>query len=350
MVAREGAPFRSANAGELSPDAAGRPDIKQFYSAGLRFKGMEPVPLSGFRRMAGSYDLGPVRGRVAALAKTNEDATPGPHTGTKTIWLATVAGKVVAIDCAAVAADTGTHTVQAEALVGGNWVACGSPIPVTTTAQQLTFASAPGAGLVATQARLRATMSVAASITLGAVTVLTETSIQDAPRYSSLLHDSGIRYHLSLQAQFLDVFEDDAFVAGVYLPTLTSAILPLVGFYAENATLGIGHHNLETLRVRRAGSSLAWTRDLWPYDGIPTADLGAIYAKTDDKWEVQVSYTGSPIVYLALTVDGETTSGIPFINAASAPVAIDGVVDLGLTAASIKAALEALPSLSASCR
>lgn len=346
MVAREGAPYRSANAGELSPDAAGRADIKQFYSAGLRFKGIEPVPLSGFRRMAGSFDLGPVRGRMAVLPKTNEDPTPGPHTGTKTIWQASVVGKVVAIDCTAVAADTGAHTVHAEALVGGNWVAFGSPIPVSTTTQQLTFAAAPGAGLVATQARLRATMSVAASINVGVVTVLNETAIQDNPRYASLLHDSGLRYHLSLQAQFLDVFEDDAFVAGVYLPTLTSAILPFVGFYAENATVGIGQLNLETLRVRRSGSSAAWTRDLWPYDGIPTADLGAVYPKTDDKWEVQVQYTGTPIVYLTLTVDGETTPGVPFVDAGGVPIAISGAVDVALTAANIKAALETLPSLS----
>ena len=79
-----------------------------------------------------------------------------------------------------------------------------------------------------------------ASITTGTVSVLTESTVQDNPRYSSLLHDTGSRYFLSLQQGFLDVFEDDAFVAGVYLPTLTPASLPFVNFYAENATLGIG--------------------------------------------------------------------------------------------------------------
>jgi hypothetical protein len=144
---------------------------------------------------------------------------------------------------------------------------------------------------------------------------------------------------------FMDVYEDDAFVAGVYLPTVTPDKLPHVDFYAEDATIGIAHNTLETLRVRRGGSSAQWVRDLWPYDGIPKVDLGAIYPKTNDEWEVQVSWTGAPFATLTLTVDGETTPGIPFVDALDAPVAISGAVDHLVTAANIKAALEDLPSL-----
>ena len=99
MAERAGSPYRSANAGELSPDAGGRVDVKQFYSSGLRFKNIEPVPLSGYRIMAGSFDLGLVRGRVEGLAQTSVVATPGPWTGTQVIWQAAVAGAVSAIDC-----------------------------------------------------------------------------------------------------------------------------------------------------------------------------------------------------------------------------------------------------------
>lgn len=345
MVEKAGSPFRSANAGELSPEAAGRVDIKQFYSAGLRYKNMEPVPLSGFRDMAGSFDNGRVRGRVEVVAQSGVVATAGPHSGNQIIYQATVAGNVVAIDCAALDADVGEHVVQAQALVGATWVNVGGAVTVGTAARAIGMAVAPGEGVSATAVRLQATFSVAASITTGVVTVLTESTVQDAPRYTSVRHDSGSRYFASLQAMFMDVFEDDAFVAGVYLPTLTPDILPDVDFYAEDATIGIAHNTLETLRVRRGGSSVEWVRDLWPYEGIPKVDLGAIYPKTNDEWEVQVSWTGSPFATLTLTVDGETTPGIPFVDALNAPIAISGAVDDVLTAANIKAALEGLPSL-----
>lgn len=58
MVARPAKPFRSANAGEFSPDVSTRIDIKQYYSAGLNFKNIEPVPQSGWRQMGGSRRIG----------------------------------------------------------------------------------------------------------------------------------------------------------------------------------------------------------------------------------------------------------------------------------------------------
>ncbi|MCW5697921.1 MAG: hypothetical protein KIS96_14470 [Bauldia sp.] len=58
MVARPAKPFRSANAGELSDDVKGRVDIQQYYSAGLQFRNIEPVPQSGWRQMGGTRRLG----------------------------------------------------------------------------------------------------------------------------------------------------------------------------------------------------------------------------------------------------------------------------------------------------
>lgn len=345
MAERAGSPFRSANAGELSPDAAGRVDVKQYYSAGLRYKNVEPVPLSGFRDMAGSFDLGPVRGRVAPLAQSDVVATPGPFVGSHVIWQATVSGVVAAVDCTALDAGVGEHSVQAQVLVGGVWLSLGHAVTIGTAARAITMAQAPSRGFTATAVRLLADFSVAASMTTGAVTILTETEIQDAPRYDALRHDSGARYALSLQSQFLDIYEDDIFVAGVYLPSVTTDILPAVDFYAENATIGIAQNTLETLRVRRGENSFEWVRDLWPYTGIPKVDLGGVYPKTNDVWDVQISYTDTPECLLSLSVNGENTPGMPFLNAASAEVPISGAVDAAVTAASFKAALEALPSL-----
>lgn len=62
MVARPANAYRSANAGEFSRDAAGRVDIKQYYSAGIAYKNIEPVPQSGFRQMGGTWRMGTVPG------------------------------------------------------------------------------------------------------------------------------------------------------------------------------------------------------------------------------------------------------------------------------------------------
>lgn len=347
MAEKVGSPYRSANSGELSPEAGGRHDVKQFYSSGLRFKNVEPVPLSGFRGMAGSFDLGPVRGRVAALAQSGVVATPGPWTGTQVIWQANVTGKVVAIDCAVLVATVAEHQVQAQILVGALWVNLGHSVTVGTNARAITMAIGPMQGITATAVRLLATLSASASITTGTVIVLTETDTQDAPRYDAMRHDSGARYALSLQAQFLDIFEDDIFVGGVYLPSVAATVLPYVDFYSENATIGIAQNSIETLRVRRGGNSFEWVRDLWPFTGIPKVDLGGVYPKIDDVWDVQVTFTASPLVSLSLSVNGENTAGIPFVNTSNVAVAIDGAVDVSLMATKLKTALEALPSLGA---
>lgn len=346
MAERPGSPYRSANAGELSLEAGGRVDIKQFYSAGLRYKNVEPVPLSGFRQMAGSLDLGPVRKRIAVLAHSGAAATPGDHpAGPAVIWQAAVAGVVAAIDCAALDASAGLHSVQAQARVGLDWVNVGAPVAAGTAARAITMAAAPRQGVSATAVRLLAAMTATASITTGTVTVLTEGSALDAPRYEQMQNDDGSRYLLSLQAQWLDIYRDDAFVAAAYLPDVTLAVQPHVDFYAEDATIGIAERHLKTQRVRRGATSGEWVRDLWPFSGIPKVDLGGTYPKTDDKWEVQIKWTDAPFVYLTLTVNGESTTGVPFVDAANAPVPISGAVDNGLTAGNIQAALEALPSL-----
>ena len=347
MVAGPGSPYRSANAGELSPEAAGRADVKQFYSAGLRFKNVEPVPLSGFRDMGGSVDLGPVRGRVSVLAQSNVVVTPGPFAALATIWQADVAGTVCAIDCSALDAETGTHSVFAEARIGGVWTALGSAIEVGTAEAAVTLAIAPGTAQAADKVRLRATPSVAASFTCGTVTVLAEGTDQDDPRYASMEHEDGDRYFFSLGRQFRDIYKDDAFVAACWLPEVTANRQPRVEFYAENATVGLAHRSMRTQRVRRSGSAVRWVRDLWPYDGLPKVDLGGVYAKTDDIWVVTQRWTGDAAGHepsLSLTVDGETTPALPWLDAGGLRTNIQAG-DLAVTAASIKAALEALPSL-----
>ncbi|WP_136625027.1 hypothetical protein [Aureimonas flava] len=54
MAGQPGRGQQSMNAGEFSPELAGRIDIKQYYSAGLRFLNVEPVAQAGFRNLPGT--------------------------------------------------------------------------------------------------------------------------------------------------------------------------------------------------------------------------------------------------------------------------------------------------------
>lgn len=348
MVARPAERRSSANAGELDQALAGRPDIKQYYSGGLRYKHIEPVPQSGFRDMGGTVDTGAVRPRLTELATFNVSATPGPHTGTETVWSADVSGDVAAVHVSGLVADTASHTAVVEVFAGGAWSQLGPSLPVTTTAAGKTFAAAPGKPVAgATAVRIRVTFSESASVSLDSVTVLAESGTQDWPRYAYLRHDSGDRYFLAATEKWLDIHLDDTFKAGIYLPDITTARLPELGFYTENATIGIFHRTMDrTIRVRRAGAADDWTVDDWPYEGIPTEDLGGTYPKTDDVWEVFLRWvSASEFIYLTMIVDGESTPAIALTDSGDTPVAINGGPDWAKFATDIAAAINDLPSI-----
>lgn len=357
MASKGGARQSSCNAGELDRLLAGRVDIKQYYSGGLQYANVWPVPQSGFRDAGGTLDTGPVRGRIAPLAITSIVPNYGPHTGTQTIWSAAVAGDVTAIFLEGLGTDSGVHTAHVDVQRAGNWVQIGSAITIGVTPKNRTFAFAPGAARAATAIRVRVAFSSAATATLASVTALSESGVQDTPRYGSLRHDSGERFFLSLQPQFLDIFEDDVFRAGLWLPRVTIDYQPLVHFYAENATIGLFQRNMRSLRIRRAGSAQEWTVDDWPLDGIPTTDLGGVYPKSRDKWEIFLQWTESTDsnLFMQLSVDGEKTPAIPLRDGNGDPVNVNkgGILppeeapDWNAFAAELQDALEALPSLSA---
>jgi hypothetical protein len=312
MVARGGARQSSWNAGEMHPELAGRVDIKQYYSAGLAYQNIEPVPQSGFRQMAGTRDNGPVRGRVSGLSLSNAQSFNGPHdVGTHTIWSADVSGQLTAASFV-ISLTSGPHLVICEALVAGNWQQLGPSFSIGSSTA-FTFARPPGQPISATGLRLRATVGadgVTSSVN-SAVALQESTSAIDVPRYSSLRHDSGDRYHLSLQRQFLDIYRDDDWLAGVYVPAVTASIQPEIGFYAENATIGLFHREMLSQRVIRAGFPDRWTRGTWPYEEIPTVDLGGDYPKTSAEFEIWVRWTqASNPLSMSFSVDGESTPSI----------------------------------------
>lgn len=346
MVARGEKPVRSANAGEASEDFRGRIDVKQYYSAALRMKGFEPVPQGGFRLMPGSRCRGPARRPLSPLAVTSPSTSPGPHTGTQTIWSGTVAATVALVQIDGMSVDAGTMLVTAQVqLADLSWVSVGPAVTIGQNATNRTIAFAPRQGRAAVAARLRAVFSESATATIGTVGLFSESGTPTRPRYRDLRQGQADGYFIAVHAGFCDIWRNDAFVACVRLPSVTAGLLPDLDFYAEASTFGIFHEDLETVRIRRVlGNDHEWVTDPWPYDGIPTADFGGSYAKTDDIWEIFIRWAIDVEIYLQVTVDDEDIAAVPVRNNLGDPTTPPSADWPGF-AAEVEAALQALPSL-----
>ncbi len=352
MVARPSTPYRSANAGEFSADAQGRVDIKQYYSAGLAYKNVEPVPQSGFRQMGGSWKIGDWRKPLIARAITSPAISAGPHVGTQTVWTGTVAGAVAAVLVTSFAISAGTATFEVQAEIAGVWTKIAGPFAVATGAPVTRLAAfAPGAQAVATGLRIRATFSIPATVTIGSVAALEESGTALTPRYADLTTDEGAALLAIVTEGVADFFNDGGYVGSARLSAVTAAMLPDLGFYAEGRTIGVFHGELETERLflATAGQLADWRVDLWPYAPVPTADLGGVYPTTADVWEVFIKWTDAvTALYISVTVDGESTPGLALKNAGvptDPDLASSGSWDD--LAAEIQAALVTMPALGA---
>lgn len=352
MVARPTVPFRSANAGEFSADAKGRVDIKQYYSAGLRFRNIEPVPQSGFRRMGGSWRMSRQRPPVASLSITSPTPALGPHTGTQTIWSGTVAGAVAAVFVENLYANAGVLDWWVEAeTASGVWTQIGEAFSGGTSAVSRLAAFPPRAPRTATAIRIRCTFSTSATINAAlAVSALQEAATAIHPRHVGLKTDAGVEFSGFVTEGICDFFTaDDGWVGAARLDGVTEEMLPDLAFYAEGLTIGVFHGDLESLRMFLAGQSHEWTVDTWPYNPVPEADLGGSYTKTDDEWEISIRGIGSSPISISVTVDGETTPSITLVDAGDGVTPETGsgasTADWNLFATNIAAAINALPSI-----
>lgn len=351
MVARPAKPYRSANAGEISEDAKGRIEIKQYYSGGLRYKNIEPVPQGGFRQMGGTWRRGVWRKPMVSQAITSPSTSAGPHTGTQTVWTGTVAGNVAAVLVTDFAASAGTVSFTVEALVSGVWTALTGAFTVAGSAVTRCAAFAPGGQKSATSLRIRATFSTSATVTIGSVTAFQESGTAVAPRFAALTTDTGVHLTLWAIAGFIDVYTDAGWRGLIRAATLTAGQLPDITFYAEARTVGVFHEDLETVSLFLADPATdhGWSTGLWPYEKHAKVDLGGVYTKTDDKWEMFFRWTGTVEIYLTMTIDGETAPAVPHVDGSGDPLLSSAFTEASWTAfaADVEDALQLLPQMGA---
>jgi len=344
MVARPTIPIRSCNAGEFSQEMRGRVDIKQYYSAGLAFKNIEPVPQSGFRRMGGSRRIGQWRKPFVPVAITGSTLVPGPHTGTQTIWTGTLAGDVAAVLASGLSISAGSATFDVEAQVSGVWTKIAGPFSVRASEPATRLAAlAPGAYTPATGLRIIATFTASATVSGLTVSAFREDGAPQRPRYAELTTDEGDVISCFLAAGIADFYTHGGYVGAAHVPAVTADMLPDLAFYAEGKTIGIFHGDLRSQRLFLMSASVLndWRTDLWPYDPVPKADLGGDYPKTDDVWDITLRYSSGWQIALQITVNGETPGAV------TTPIHASGMspAQWASYCGSLQTALEGLPGL-----
>lgn len=349
MVIKQATPLRSVNSGEIDPDAHSRIDIKQYYSGAAAMKNYEPVPQSGFRLMGGTRLIARRRGALSAIAITGAALDAGPHTGTQTVWSGTIAGVLAVVHVTDISVSAGTGTFTVEANIGGAWSAIGSAMACSPSDATRTFAVPPQTGQAATAIRIRLTFSESATVALGDVAAYSEAAPAADARFVALTADDGSTYQCSVTPGMFDAFTDQGHAGSALLPLTTADMLPDLDFYAEADTIGIFHNStVLSQRIRRFGAGNAWSVDAWPYEGIPEVDLGGTYAKTNDVWDVFIRWADNQIIYMAVTVNGEVTPGIPLTDSLGTPIGTSaGSADWNKFASDVETALQALPSLGA---
>jgi Flp pilus assembly pilin Flp len=349
VVIKQATPLRSVNAGEIDPDAHSRIDIKQYYSGAAAMKNFEPVPQSGFRLMGGTRMISRQRGALSVVSISDDTTDAGPHTGTQTVWSGTVSGVVAVVHVTGISISAGTGSFTVEANVGGTWTAIGSAMACGTSDKTRTFAVPPQTGAAATAIRIRLTFSESATVAISDVDAYSEAAPAVDARFVSLTADDGTTYQCCVTPGMFDAFTDEGHAGSALLPLTTSAMLPDLDFYAEADTIGIFHNStVVSQRVRRIGAGNAWAVDAWPYEGIPEVDLGGSYAKTNDVWDIFIRWADNIIIYMAVTVNGEATAGIPLTDSLGTPIGTSaGSADWTKFASDIETALQALPSLGA---
>jgi len=347
MAMNPATPIRSVNAGEIDPDAHSRVDIKQYYSGAAAMKNFEPVPQSGFRLMGGTRLISRQRGALSVISVTGASLSAGPHTGTQTVWTGTVDARVAVVVVSDLVFSTGSGSFTVEAFVGSSWVAIAAAFAAGTTATTRTAAFAPQEGQIATSVRIRASFSESATVSIGSVAVWSEDEANVDPRFVALNLDNGTRLVCAIGEAMFDAFTDEGYAGSAFLALNTALMLPELDFYAEADTIGIFHASgVATQRVRRFAGNHDWMVDSWPYEDIPEVDLGGTYTKTADVWQIFVRWATSTPIFMSVTVNGESTPGIPLLSGGGTLVVSDaGTADFDAWAATIQAAILALPNM-----
>lgn len=347
-IKRPGYYKTSWNSGEISEEAAGRTEIKSYYSGARRMVRVEPVPQGGFDLMPGTRQVARVRGLLGALSSHAFSLASQP---------VAAGGVVASCDCGALKtfalADLAALSASASAVVqleyatsaGGPWAGLGA-FTMDATARVWRGGADPGKTLSARYFRI-IRVGGSGNVTFAApadLALLVEVSpALDAPMFSFSIA-RGQTYDLKMTVGNIDIFRGNTRVASVAVP-YTAGQIGRVRAEQRDKTMLLFDADQAPRKILYQSDS-DWLFGQQVFKNVPDVDLGGTYTKVNDKWRITVIIAATNVDHinqalLELTVGGETTETISMNNA------LVGTTERNAIAADIKAKLEALAGVEA---
>jgi hypothetical protein len=166
--------------------------------------------------------------------------------------------------------------------------------------------------------------------------------------------NSTLSYVMIFTAGSVDIWRNDRVkVATIALASITSAMVPELGFYGEADTFGIFHTALPfgIRLLRNAANDALWTVGDWPYKDIPDVDLGGSYAKTNDSWSLYIRWADdAAALAMNVEIEGNLTPAVRLVDhTTGAVIAPNSAVDADWDnlATLLRTQIRALPGMNA---
>lgn len=332
----------SFNSGEIAPEAAGRTELKSYYSGALHMNRCEPVPQGGFDLMPGTRQIARVRGKLSTAATVTLSVASAPHAPDAVIATGDAGAPVsfATADLSGLSSSAAMSCrLEYRLTTGDAW----TPFPtilVDATARIWRGGLPPNAPVSARYFRLvrvggsgDVTAAVDTALVLKAEGALAEAA---APFPFSI--DRATAYSLVFSEGNCDIYRDQTFKASVAVP-YTEAQLAALRARQRDKTMLLFHEDVATKKLLWQ-SEQDWLFGDQVFKNIPDVDLGGSYTKVADKWRLTIVHSGLPAQvdqsFIDLTVGGENTDTISLSGATTTNTARDAI------AADIKAKIEAL--------
>jgi hypothetical protein len=343
MVARPGQLQVSFNSGEISPELVYRADLKTFYASAEEMINAEPVPQGGFRLMPGTVDLGPVRNPMTLVGFSSQVVNSGPFSFFSVLFQGnfSVATRICAVWIDGIFGPVALENViQVQYLdaISGLWINLGLPFDLATTAKNRVAALPPGQTVSALAVRL---VYLGSSLTwfglFNARAYDESASFTPNVRIRPFTFARDQNYIMVFSSGCCDIYRDGAYVGSAFHGMPDTAILEMKHTQRLDTML-LFHRDYPDWIIKRERQDHQWNFTLLVYDDVPNVDLGGVYAKQADYYNIYITYTSATNpseIQIVFSANGEETSAIP----------MDGANVSGYGAA-VAAALEALPSVS----
>ncbi|TIL36223.1 discoidin domain-containing protein [Mesorhizobium sp.] len=348
------------SSGEADPKLIERRDVEFYYSAVERGRNVVALPQGGFSNVSGTVSESLLRNPVASLGFVGATIT-APNGGTAAnltdgdpatvlVTAAAGAGTVVAVHVDLGAAKTfcafDVIGVFAELLARDQCLAVQwstdnaawntiQTMDIDKTAdnkRSRRFAVGPGLSVTARYLRVVTTGGAGlGTITIAGIALLQEGAYDGAVRLANFNFRQGQEYTLALTPGHGDVFFNGVWQASFSTEISTAQLAALDWTQKLDSFLAF-HEDLVTPLIKRQGRNTEWNFAAYPFKNLPLYDFGGTYTNGIDAVQRIVLYNIADTEAFDLTLEGQTTTAITKDGGA-------------VTAANIKAALEALPNV-----